>query len=54
MRLFRKNRDAAPSPLHYDEAPPRQRAVTFVTLALVMTLTWLVGKVERRLRSNDH
>ena len=38
MRLFRKNRDAAPSPLHYDEAPPRQRAVTLVTLALVMTL----------------
>ena len=38
MRLFRKNKDAAPSPLRYDETPPRQRAVTLVTLALVMTL----------------
>ena len=29
-------------------------AVALIYLALVMTLTWLVGKVERRLRSNDH
>ncbi len=28
--------------------------VALIYLALVMTLTWLVGKVERRLRSNDH
>ena len=28
--------------------------VALIYLALVMTLTWLVGKVERRLRSSDH
>ena len=29
-------------------------AVALIYLALVMFLTWIVGKVERRLRSNDH
>ena len=29
-------------------------AVALIYLALVMSLTWVVGKVERRLRSNDH
>ena len=38
MRLRRQKKGAAPSPLRYDEATPRQRAVTLVILALVMTL----------------
>ena len=29
-------------------------AVALIYLALVMSLTWVVGRVERRLRSNDH
>ena len=29
-------------------------AVALIYLALVMFLTWIVGRVERRLRSNDH
>ncbi len=28
--------------------------VALIYLALVMSLTWVVGRVERRLRSNDH
>ena len=38
MRLRRQKKGAAPSPPRYDEATPRQRAVTLVILALVMTL----------------
>jgi ABC-type amino acid transport system permease subunit len=29
-------------------------AVALVYLALVMFLTWIVGRVERRLRNSDH
>lgn len=38
MRLRRQKKDAAPSTLRYDETPPRQRMITLVALALLMTL----------------
>jgi ABC-type amino acid transport system permease subunit len=29
-------------------------AVALIYLSLVMFLTWIVGRVERRLRNSDH
>ena len=38
MKLFKHKADKAPATLRYDETPARQRAITLVALALLMTL----------------